>query len=107
MEVNVVCPVCGKEGKIEIEIFEGFNGFLDYDPPEKYARFHCNYCDTLVMSKWERNLDSPDLDLIKEVQEKLTISYPPDIIERVGKLCLLHLGPNLEWSEIIHRLKTL
>ena len=108
MERNIItpCPICGSLGNIQTRIMEGLYGFLDYEPPEKYAVFECPECGTRVRSDFTRDLDSPDSDLIREVQDKINIEYSQEIIERVGKFILLHLGKDLEWSEIVSRLRS-
>ena len=107
MEIKIKCPICGNIDKIEIKIIEGFDGFLDYDPPEKYAVFNCSECKFNITSEWTKDLNFPDINLIEEVKKKLIIPYSKEDIEKVGKLCLFYLGTNLKWEEILHRLRSL
>ena len=98
------CPICGGQVSITVKQVDGFYGFLDYVPPAKCAEWSCNECG--IKGYEAGDITAQNSDLIKKVQEKLTINYPQSIIERTGRLALLHLGSDLEWREILGRFKT-
>lgn len=98
------CPVCGGQLGITVKQVDGFYGFLDYTPPMKCAEWSCNECG--IKGYETDDMGAQNSDLIEKVQKKLTMNYSQSIIEKTGRLALLHLGPDLKWREILGRFKS-